>query len=48
MAYFLENTHFLAFSSRKRSKFDYEKDLVRLNMHKETQIKKIISKYIKV
>ena len=48
MAYFLENTHFLAFSSRKRSKFDYEKDLVRLNMHKETQIKKIISKYTKV
>ena len=48
MAFFLENTHFLAFSSRKRSKFDYEKDIVRLNMHEETQIKKIISKYTKV
>jgi len=47
MAYFLENTHFLAFSSRKRSKFDYEKDLVRLNMDKETEIKKVISKYSK-
>jgi hypothetical protein len=47
MAYFLENTHFLAFSSRKRSKFNYEKDLVRLKMHKEAQIKKIISKYSK-
>ena len=47
MAYFLENTHFLAFSSRKRSKFDYEKDLVRLKMHEEIKIKKIIKKFKK-
>jgi quercetin dioxygenase-like cupin family protein len=47
MAYFLENTHFLAFSSRKRSKFDYEKDLIRLKMHEETEIKKIIKKFKK-
>ena len=45
IAYFLSNTHFLAFSSRKRTKFDYEKDLVRLNMHEEPAVKKIISKY---
>ena len=45
MAYFLKTTHFLSYSSRKRSKFDYEKDLVRLNMDKEKQIKEIISKY---
>ena len=45
MAYFLKTTHFLSYSSRKRSQFDYEKDLVRLNMHKETKIKEIISKY---
>ena len=30
MAYFTKNTHFLAFSTRKRTKFDYEKDLIRL------------------
>lgn len=45
MAYFLKSTHFLSFSSRKRTQFDYEKDLVRLNMHKEAKIKEIISKY---
>ena len=45
MAYFLKSTHFLSYSSRKRSQFDYEKDLVRLNMHKEAKIKEIISKY---
>lgn len=45
MAYFLEDTHFLAFSSRKRSKFDYEKDLVRIKMDQEPSVKKIISKY---
>ena len=45
MAYFLKNTHFLSYSSRKRSKFDYENDLVRLNMDKEKKIKEIISKY---
>lgn len=47
MAYFLEDTHFLAFSSRKRSKFDYEKDLVRIKMDQEPAVKKIISKYSK-
>ena len=45
MAYFLKTTHFLSYSSRKRSQFDYEKDLVRLNMDKEKKIKEIISKY---
>ena len=45
MAYFLKTTHFLSYSSRKRSKIDYENDLVRLNMHKEPKIKEIISKY---
>ena len=45
MAYFLKTTHFLSYSNRKRSKFDYEKDLVRLNMDKEKKIKEIISKY---
>ena len=45
MAYFLKTTHFLSYSSRKRSKFDYENDLVRLNMDKEKKVKEIISKY---
>tara|TARA_B100001029_G_C15057627_1_gene455673 strand:- start:1698 stop:2123 length:426 start_codon:yes stop_codon:yes gene_type:complete len=45
LAYFLKTTHFLSYSSRKRTKIDYEKDLVRLNMDKETKIKEIISKY---
>ena len=45
LAYFLKTTHFLSYSSRKRTKIDYENDLVRLNMDKETKIKKIISKY---
>ena len=40
MAYFTQNTHFLAFSSRKRSQFNYEKDLVRINMrdYKEVEL----------
>lgn len=45
LAYFLKTTHFLSYSSRKRSKFDYESDLVRLNMDKEKKVKEIISKY---
>ena len=45
LAYFLKNTHFLSYSSRKRDKFDYEQDLVRLNMDKEPQVIEIISKY---
>jgi len=47
MAYFLEDTHFLAFSARKRFKFDYEKDLVRIKMNEEKEVKKIISRYLK-
>tara|TARA_B100000925_G_C21674866_1_gene331479 strand:- start:43 stop:468 length:426 start_codon:yes stop_codon:yes gene_type:complete len=34
MAYFTKNTHFLAFSTRKRTRFDYEKDLIRVEMDK--------------
>ena len=45
LAYFLKNTHFLSYSSRKRDKFDYEQDLVRLNMDKEPKVIEIISKY---
>ena len=45
LAYFLKTTHFLSYRSRKRSKIDYENDLVRLNINKETKIKKIITKY---
>ena len=45
LAYFLKTTHFLSYSSRKRSKFDYENDLVRLNMDKEKKVKEIILKY---
>ena len=45
LAYFLKTTHFLSYSSRKRTKIDYENDLVRLNMDKEVKIKEIISKY---
>ena len=45
LAYFLKTTHFLSYSSRKRSKFDYENDLVRLNMDREKKVKEIISKY---
>ena len=45
LAYFLKTTHFLSYRSRKRSKFDYESDLVRLNMDKEKKVKEIISKY---
>ena len=45
LAYFLKTTHFLSYSSRKRSKFDYENDLVRLNMDKDKKVKEIISKY---
>ena len=44
MAYFLKSTHFLAFSTRKRTKFDYEKDLVRVNMEKYPDVKKAILK----
>lgn len=45
LAYFLKNTHFLSLSKRKRSQFDYEKDLVRINMHLEPKVRNIILKY---
>ena len=45
LAYFLKTTHFLSYSSRKRSKLDYENDLVRLNMDKEKKVKEIILEY---
>ena len=47
MAYFTKNTHFLSFSTRKRTKFDYEKDLIRVNMEKYDEVKKAIFKYKK-
>jgi len=47
MAYYTKNTHFLAFSSRKRTKFDYEKDLVKLNMNAYPDVKKKIESYKK-
>tara|TARA_B110000971_G_scaffold107405_1_gene110105 strand:+ start:1044 stop:1451 length:408 start_codon:yes stop_codon:yes gene_type:complete len=40
LAYFLKTTHFLSYSSRKRTKIDYENDLVRLNMDKGQKLKK--------
>lgn len=45
LAYFIKDTHFLSFSIRKRSKIDYENDLVRLKMNEDPKIIKIISKY---
>ena len=45
MAYFIKNTHFLAFSTRKRTKFDYEKDLIRVNMQDYREVAAAISKY---
>ena len=45
MGYFTKNTHFLAFSTRKRTKFDYEKDLIRVNMDEYLEVKKLIKKY---
>ena len=45
MAYFTKNTHFLAFSTRKRTKFDYEKDLIRVNMQDYQEVSAAILKY---
>ena len=46
MAYFTKNTHFLAFSTKKRSsQFDYEKDLIRISMEKYESVKKAIKRY---
>ena len=45
MAYFTKNTHFLAFSTRKRTKFDYEKDLIKVNMRDYQEVTAAIAKY---
>ena len=45
MAYFTKNTHFLAFSTRKRTKFDYEKDLIRIDMRDYEIVRKTIKKF---
>ena len=45
MAYFTKNTHFLAFSTRKRTKFDYEKDLIKINMRDYQEVAAAIAKY---
>ena len=42
MAYYTKNTHFLALSTRKRTQFDYEKDLIRVEMEKYPDVKKAI------
>ena len=44
MTYFSKKTHFLAFSTRKRTQFDYEKDLVRVKMENYPDVKKAILK----
>ena len=44
MAYFTKNTHFLAFSTRKRTRFDYEKDLIRVEMDKYPDVIKAIQR----
>ena len=45
MAYFTKNTHFLAFSTRKRTKFDYEKDLIRIDMRDYEIVRKTIKRF---
>ena len=45
MAYFTKNTHFLAFSTRKRTKFDYEKDLIKVNMRDYQEVATAIKKH---
>ena len=45
MAYFTQNTHFLAFSSRKRTQFNYEKDLVRINMRDYKEVELAIKRH---
>ena len=45
MAYFTKSTHFLAFSTRKRTKFDYEKDLIRIDMRDYKIVKTAIKKF---
>ena len=48
MAYFTKNTHFLAFSTRKRTKFDYEKDLIRVNMRDYKEVEAAITRFKKI
>tara|TARA_B100001765_G_C19382341_1_gene284058 strand:+ start:72 stop:509 length:438 start_codon:yes stop_codon:yes gene_type:complete len=48
MAYFTKNTHFLAFSTRKRTKFDYEKDLIRVNMRDYKEVEVAITRFKKI
>ena len=45
MAYFTKNTHFLAFSTRKRTRFDYEKDLIKVNMRDYQEVATAIEKH---
>ena len=45
MAYFTQNTHFLAFSSRKRTQFNYEKDLIRINMRDYKEVELAIKRH---
>ena len=45
MTYFTKNTHFLAFSTRKRTKFDYEKDLIKVNMRDYQEVAAAIAKH---
>ena len=47
MAFFLKKTHFLAFSTRKRTQFDYESDLIRVKMENYPDVRKAILKYSK-
>ena len=47
MAFFLKKTHFLAFSTRKRTQFDYENDVIRVKMENYPDVKKAILKYSK-
>ena len=44
MTYFTKNTHFIAFSTRKRTRFDYEKDLIRVEMDKYPDVKRAIQR----
>ena len=47
MAFFIKDTHFLAFSTRKRTQFDYEQDLIRVKMENYPDVRKAILKYSK-
>ena len=47
MAFFLKKTHFLAFKYKKRTQFDYEKDLIRVKMENYPDVRKAILKYSK-